>query len=315
MKGTLDIIIENSVEKFLKGFEGAKPLYYMTPQEARGVLEDVQKVPVEKPEVDLETIPLGNFKLHVFRPKTKGPHPVVVYYHGGGWILGSVEIYDRLMREICVKTGCAIVFVDYTKAPEANYSTILDQAYEALSYVQENGKKLNVNLDHLMVGGDSVGGNMAIAMNFLSQERKGPKIKRQVLYYPVTSAAMDTSSYKQFGEGPWLTKKNMEWFWKAYCPEAHKRSDYHLSPINASLDQLKNFPPTLIMTAENDVLRDEGEDFARRLMQAGVEVRTARFIGTIHDFVMLNGITKSQASRGGVQCGSNFFKKQFDSSI
>jgi acetyl esterase len=205
-----------------------------------------------------------------------------------------------------------MAFVDYTKSPEAQFPVAIEQGYKALCYVNDHAKELNVNAQHLMIGGDSVGGNMALVMNLLAQERKGPTIQRQVIFYPVTNADMNTASYQEFAEGPWLTKKAMEWFWDAYEPDVKKRDNPLMSPLKASMDQLKHFPKTLLITDENDVLRDEGEAFARRLMQAGVEVRAARFLGTIHDFVMINAITQSPASRGAVQCACNFFKKQFN---
>lgn len=308
-----EIILEKSTEKFIESLRGGKPLFKMTPDEARQVLEEVQKVPVEKADVDIQDIHLDDFNLLVYRPKNNlDILPVVVYYHGGGWILGSPTVFDRLMRDLCSGTGCAIVFVNYTRSPEARFPVAIEQGYKALCYVNEHAKELHFNLDHLMIGGDSVGGNMALVMNLLAQKRKGPKIKRQVILYPVTSSEMNTDSYHEFADGPWLTKAAMEWFWNAYEPDVNKRSDPLLSPLNAPLDQLKHFPPTLLMTDENDVLRDEGEAFARKLMQAEVEVRAARFLGTIHDFAMLNPITKSPASRGAVQCACNFFKKQFN---
>ena len=294
--------------------QGGKPLYQMTPAEARGVLEKVQSSPVDRPEVEIEdkTFPVGpqiSVSVRIFRPAgAKAPLPVVLYIHGGGWILGSMNTHDRLVREICVGANVAVVFVNYSRSPEAKYPTALEECYAALKYVVEQGKSLNLNASKLAVVGDSVGGNMTIATTLLAKERKGPKIDFQVLLYPVTSSEMNTSSYTEFQEGPWLTKKAMEWFWNAYEPDAQARKNPLLSPLNASQDQLKGLPPALLIVDENDVLRDEGEAFAHRLMQAGVKVTALRMLGTIHDFTMLNPLANTPAVRSAIALTNTYLQ-------
>jgi acetyl esterase len=297
--------LEKGTEAFIKevSAQGGKPLYKLTPNEARAVLEKVQSGPVKKLAVKIEDrkIPTGQkneVSIRIIRPENgHEPLPVIMFFHGAGWILGSAATHDRLARELAVGSHAAVVFVNYSRSPEAKFPTAVEEAFAATKYVAEHGKELNLDTSHLAVFGDSVGGNMAIAVTLLAKERHGPKIDYQVLFYPVTSSALDTPSYQQFAEGPWLTKPAMEWFWHAYEPNAAKRKQYHLSPLNASLEQLKNLPPALIVTAENDVLRDEGEEYASKLMHAGVNVTALRCLGTIHDFAMLNALASTPAAR------------------
>jgi acetyl esterase len=152
----------------------------------------------------------------------------------------------------------------------------------------------------MAVAGDSVGGNMTAAVTLLAKERGGPKLRAQVLFYPVTDASFDDASYTQFANGPWLTRDAMKWFWDAYAPNAADRAKITASPLRASIDELKGLPPALVITDENDVLRDEGEAYARKLTQAGVPVTSVRYNGTIHDFVMLNALADTPATRAAI---------------
>jgi acetyl esterase len=224
-----------------------------------------------------------------------------MHFHGGGWILGDKDTHDRMTREIAVGANAAVVFVDYDRSPEARYPVAIEQAYAATRYVAEHGNQLNVDPTRLAIVGDSVGGNMAAAVTLMAKERRGPKIDFQVLFYPVTDADFETGSYHSFANGPWLTKPAMEWFWNAYLPDVAKRKEITATPLNASLDQLQGLPNALVIVDENDVLRDEGEAYARKLSQAGVRVTSVRYNGTIHDFVLLNPITDTPAVRSALQ--------------
>ena len=190
--------------------------------------------------------------------------------------------------------------MDYDRAPEAQFPIPLEEAYAATKYVAENGSLLNVDSSRLAVVGDSAGGNMAAAVTLLSKQRGGPKIAFQVLFYPVTNANFETGSYKEFQDGPWLTRRAMEWFWNAYLPDQAARKAIIATPLSATLDQLEGLPDALVITAESDVLRDEGEAYARKLSEAGVRVTYTRYLGTIHDFVMLNAIADTPAARGAI---------------
>jgi acetyl esterase len=311
-----DIILEPTTQKFIDGLvaAGGPPLYTLSADDARKVLTTVQTAPVSKLPASIEDTtfpvgPTGNVPIRIVRPQdAKGVLPVVIHIHGGGWILGDKNTHDRVTREIAVGSNATVVFVDYDRSPEAKYPVAIEQAYAATKYVAEHGKELNVDSSRLAILGDSVGGNMAAAVTLMAKERGGPKISFQVLFYPVTDANFETESYKTFADGPWLTKKAMQWFWDAYLPDASKRKEITATPLNASLDQLKELPDALTVVDENDVLRDEGEAYARKLAQAGVRVTSVRYNGTIHDFVLLNPIANTPAVRGALQQATNALK-------
>jgi acetyl esterase len=245
--------------------------------------------------------PVGGISLRIVRPQgSSSILPGVMYFHGGGWILGDKETHDRLMREIASGAQATVVFVDYTRSPEARYPLAIEQAYAATKWVAENGTSIGVEPSRLVVAGDSVGGTMVAAVTLLAKERAGPQITFQVLCYPVTDANFETQSYREFGAGGyWLTREAMKWFWDSYAPETERKRPT-VTPLRASLDQLRGLPPTLIITNENDVLRDEGEAYAHKLMSAGVEVVVTRYVGAIHDLVLLNPITRTPPARAAI---------------
>ncbi|MEG6507420.1 alpha/beta hydrolase [Methyloligella sp. 2.7D] len=281
-------------------------VYTLSPEDARASLLTVQNADVAKPPAEIEDIdchvgPTGEVPVRIVRPEKTGDLlPVVIYFHGGGWILGNRDTHDRLIRELAVGANVALVFVDYSLSPEAHYPVPLEQAYAVTKYIAEHGEELEIDGSNLAVAGDSAGGNMAAAVTLLAKERGGPKIAFQLLFYPVTDANFKTGSYKQFGDGPWLTKPAMKWFWNAYLPKKKRRKEAAATPLNASLDQLKGLPEALIVTAECDVLRDEGEAYARKLAKAGVPVTATRYLGTMHDFVMLNALRDTQAAKAAM---------------
>ena len=286
--------------------QGGEPLYKLSYAAARKVLEDLQAAPVAKlpAEVEEKVLPVGptgEVAVCVYRPQgSRGPLPVVMYFHGGGWVLGSKNTHDRLLRDLTNATNAAFVFVSYTPSPEAQFPVPIEQAYAATAYVAEHGKELSLDVTRLAVAGDSVGGNMAAAVTLLAKERKTPEILYQVLFYPVTDAGMDTASYQQFAEGPWLTRPAMAWFWDAYAPNPSDRKKITASPLQATSEQLAGLPPALIIVDENDVLRDEGEAYARKLIAAGVEVTAFRALATFHDFAMLNPLAATPAARAAI---------------
>ena len=293
--------LEPHTQQFVDGLAGAPPIYSLSPAEARSLLARAQSIPVGKPttqieDIDLPVGPTGSVPVRIVRP-TDGAAvlPVVMYFHGGGWILGDRDTHDRLIREIAVGAEAAVVFVEYARSPEARYPVAIEQAYAATRYVADNGAGLRVDPLRLAVAGDSVGGNMAASVTLMAKQRRGPKIALQLLFYPVTDAGFDTPSYTRFADGPWLTKRAMQWFWDAYLPDSASRNEPTATPLNASFDQLAGLPEALVMTDENDVLRDEGEAYARKLSNAGVRVTSMRYNGTIHDFVMLNALADTPA--------------------
>jgi acetyl esterase len=298
--------------------KGGPPINTLSPYDARTVLSRLQaSVPVKQLPAIIEnrTIPGGHVGKDVSITIVRPPEsinetlPVIMFFHGGGWILGGFDTHERLVRELANNANAAIVFVNYTPSPEAKYPVSLEQAYAASKWVAENGQAIHVDSSRLAVVGDSVGGNMAAAFTLLAQERWGPSIKFQVLFYPVTDASFDTSSYMKYQEGYWLTREAMKWFWNNYTSDQTNRKEPKVSPLQAPLDQLKGLPPALVINGENDVLCDEGEAYARKLLEADVRVTAVRYHGTIHDFVMLNSITDDPAPRGAIEQASNMLKK------
>jgi acetyl esterase len=311
--------LEKKTAKFIADLEALKapPIYTLSPQEARKVLDHLQSGGTEKTAVSIEDGsvpggPHGDVSVRIFRPAGfKGKLPVILYTHGGGWILGNKHTHDRLVRELCVGAHAAVVFVSYTLSPEAKFPIAIEESYAVLKHIKEHGKNWNFDSEKIAVAGDSVGGNMAIALTLLAKERKGPKILKQLLFYPVTDANFNSSSYQEFAEGPWLTKKAMEWFWNAYAPHSADRKKSLACPLQASLEELKNLPPALVITDENDVLRDEGEAYAHKLMQAGVDVTSIRYLGTLHDFMMLNAVRETPAAESAIQLAIAHLQKVF----
>lgn len=311
--------LEKETKAFIKKLATKKgpPLYKLSVEKARKVLDDLQSGPVEKLSVRIENhlITQGTHKkisIRIVRPAdAKESLPVIMYFHGGGWILGNENTHDRLVREIACGANAAVVFVNYTPSPEAKFSKIIEQALGATQYIAAHGKEFNLDSSRFAVVGDSVGGNMASVVTLLAIQG-GLKIDYLALFYPVTDANFNTSSYKEFAKGPWLTKEAMKWFWKAYAPNAKDRKKSIVSPLRATLKQLKDFPPTLIIT-DDDVLRDEGEAFAHKLMQAGVEVTAIRFLGTIHDFMMLNPLRNTPAARAAIALATHHLQEALKS--
>ncbi|AKB32871.1 Lipase [Methanosarcina siciliae HI350] len=280
------------VENIKMGSE--TPGYKSSPKDACRVLYDLQAAKVAKLPADIEnlTIPVGlkgQVSVRIIRPAgNKEILPVVMYFHGAGWILGDKDTHDRLIREIARGVNAAVVFVNFTLSPEAKYLVQIEEAYAATKYIAENGKELNLDASRLAVAGDSVGGNMAAAVSLLAKERGGPKIVYQVLFYPVTDVNFDTLPYRKYSTDFWHTHEEMKLFWENYFPDKETLRQPTSFPLKASADRLKGQPPALIVIDENDMIRNAGEEYAHKLMQAGVDVVTVRYLGTIHDFVMLN---------------------------
>jgi acetyl esterase len=306
------IVLEAGTQAFIDALAklGGKPIYQLPYAAARQVLEDAQSTPVIKLPADVEdrTLPVGpggEVSVRIYRPQNaKGTLPAVMYFHGGGWVLGSKNTHDRLLRDMVDGTGAAFVFVNYTPSPEAQFPVPIEQAYAATKYVAEQGASLGLDGGRLALMGDSVGGNMTAAVSLMAKQRKGPALRYQVLLYPVTDASMSTESYRDFADGPWLTKPAMAWFWDAYAPKKEDRKQITASPLLATGEELKGLPPALLIVDENDVLRDEGEEYARKLMQAGVDVTPLRVLGTVHDFAMLNALAATPAARVAIQAAS-----------
>jgi acetyl esterase len=313
MTVTEKVILEPTTQAFVDflSAQKGKPIYELSYKDARKVLEDAQAKPVTKLPADIEDRvlpvgPTGEVSVRIFRPPhSKGPLPTVMYFHGGGWVLGSKDTHDRMMRDLTNGCQAAIVFVNYTPSPEAQFPVPIEQDYAATKYIAEHGKDFGLDTSRFAVAGDSVGGNMVAVVTQLAKARKGPAIRYQVMFYPVTDAKMNTGSYGEFANGPWLTKPAMEWFWNAYAPNKEDRKKTAASPLSATVEQLKGLPPALVIVDENDVLRDEGEAYARKLIEAGVDVTAVRVLATHHDFAMLNALAGTPACKAAIQLASD----------
>src|SRR5262244_3436312 len=230
-------------------------------------------------------------KLYVMRPQHITSQPgILLFIHGGVWIVGNFQNHQRLLRDLVVGSGQIGVFVEYTPLPAARFPTQLEESYAALKWVAAHAGEFGAHGTRIAIAGNSVGGDMTAALALMTKDRKGPKISYQVLMIPATDASVDTESYHEYGTGRFLARAFMKYGWDLYAPDAATRANPYVSPLRASTDQLKGLPPALVITAENDPLRDEGEAYARKLKEAGVSVDAVRYNGTIHDFVLLNAL-------------------------
>jgi acetyl esterase len=307
-------ILEPAAQAFADATAKPPFLYELGPEGARKVLDDVQAKPIAKPNVDETwvTIPadVGDVAVRIVKPVgAPGPLPAVLYVHGGGWILGNAGTHDRLVRELAVGANAAIFFVEYDRSPEAQYPVAIEQAYATARWIIANGRAHGIDVSRLAVAGDSVGGNMTAALAILAKRRGDVAFVHQSMYYPVTDAAQNTASYAEFGEGPFLLAKSMKWFWDAYCPDETIRAESTVSPLRATLTELTDLPEAFLIVDENDVLRDEGEAYARRLTEAGVRTTSVRFNGTHHDFMMLNPLRETAASTAAIEQAIHVLRK------
>lgn len=303
VKAENDPQILTAIRGFLKALNagGGKPIEELSPADARAVLVGAQK----SVEVDYSGIVESERKIdfegqkvtiHIVKPVGIKPGaPAFIFIHGGGWVLGDYPTHRRLVRDLVVESGAVAVFPDYTPSPEARYPVAIEQIYATTKWVAHHGDEIGVNGKNLAIVGNSVGGNMTAAVALMAKEKKEPAIKLQVMLWPVTDANFETGSYQSFGEQRFLTRNMMMWFWDNYLPDTKRRKEIYASPLQATLGELKGLPPALIQTAENDVLRDEGEAYARKLDEAGVPVTLTRYGGLIHDYGLLNPIAQVPA--------------------
>jgi len=304
----LDVAIDHRVRAFLKELNsaGGKPLEELSPVEARAVLTGLQNsVAIELPpaKVSQRTITSDGMSIDLTIVHPAGADrtvPAFMFFHGGGWVLGDFPTHERLVRDLVALSGVAAVFVNYTSSPEARYPVAINQAYAATKWVAEYGHEISVDGSRLAVVGNSVGGNMAAVVALMAKDRGGPEIRFQGLMWPVTDANFDTESYHEYAEGRFLTRSAMQWFWDNYTTDAIERSEIYASPLRAMTEELRGLPPALVQTAGNDVLRDEGEEYARKLDVAGVDVIATRYSGMIHDWGLLNPISQVPATRASL---------------
>lgn len=313
-----NIALQPEAQAFAEATSEPPFLYQMAPEEGRKAVDEVQDEEIFKPEIDEEWItvqggPNGEVKTRIVRPKgATGTLPVILYTHGAGWVFGDAHTHDRLVRDLAVGTGAAVVFPEYVRAPDAKYPSQNEESYAVAQWIFSNGAEKNLDPSRVAISGDSVGGNMAIALNLMGHERGDVAFKGAALFYPVTNAAFDTESYEKFAEGYFLARDGMKWFWDQYTTDEDERNEITASPLRATEEQVAFFPPTLIITAEADVLRDEGEAFAAKLRRAGVDVTQVRYGGIIHDFVMVNSMHDTPQSKAAVAQAVAFLRDVLD---
>ncbi|WP_432174317.1 alpha/beta hydrolase [Streptomyces sp. Tue6028] len=294
--------LEPAAKELTEATDPHPRIYEVPPEKGREILVSLQSGEgVERPEVDEEWVTVdagkwGQVRTRIIRPKgATGPLPVMFYIHGAGWVFGDDKTHDRLFRELAVGAGAAGVFPVYDRAPEAKYPTQVEQNYAVGQWVAEHGAEHGLDTSRMVVTGESVGGCMSAVFALMNKERGGLDLKAQVLLYPVTNADFDTPSYHQFAEGYYLTRDGMKWFWDQYS-EPSQRTEAYASPLQAGLDQLRGLPTTLVITDEADVLRDEGEQYANKLREAGVDVTAVRVAGMVHDFMLLDSLRDTRAT-------------------
>ncbi|MCF1595196.1 alpha/beta hydrolase [Streptomyces muensis] len=299
-------VLEQAAAAFAEATANPPYLFDLGPADGRKTVDEVQSGEIPKPEIDEEWVtvqggPTGSVRARIVRPAgVEGSLPVIIYIHGAGWVFGNAHTHDRLVRELAVGAKAAVVFPEYDLSPEARYPVAIEQNYAVAQWIVREGATHDLDAARIAVSGDSVGGNMSVALTLMAKERGDVQLVHQVLFYPVTDAAFDTPSYRQFAEGYFLRRDAMQWFWDQYTTDENQRAEITASPLRATADQLRGLPPALIITAEADVLRDEGEAYANNLRSAGVPVTAVRYQGIIHDFVMLNALRDTHAAEAAI---------------
>lgn len=299
-------VLEPAAAAFAEATAQPPFLFDLGPAEGRKTVDEVQSGEIEKPGITEEWVavpggPTGEVRARVVRPAgATGQLPVIVYIHGAGWVFGNARTHDRLVRELAVGAGAAVVFPEYDLSPEARYPVAIEQNYAVARWIVSHGAGHGLDAARIAVAGDSVGGNMAAALTLMAKERGDVPLVQQVLFYPVADASFDTGSYHRFAEGYFLRRDAMQWFWDQYTTSETERAQITASPLRATTDQLTGLPPALVITAEADVLRDEGEAYADKLREAGVPVTAVRYQGIIHDFVMLNALRGTHAAEAAI---------------
>jgi acetyl esterase len=309
--------LEKSAKELIDVLAKAPPLTGLPLEDARKAVEAAQSAPIPMPDVDASWVtvwsPVGEFKVRVVRPKgLAGPLPVVMYMHGGGWIIGSWITHDLLTRRLAVGANAAVAFVEYSLAPEAKYPVQIEQCYATARWIKEQGAAGGFDTGRIAVAGDSAGGNMATVLALMAKQRGDVHFVHQSLYYPMTDAlAEETESMRTYRDGPYGSAAGAAWFWSSYLADGASRSDLLVSPLQATLDDLEGLPPALVIVDENDVLRDQGEAYADKLREAGVPTTSVRFNGTIHDFMRLNALRDSESTLAAITLAVAALRRAF----
>ena len=306
-------VLEPAAQEFADATSKPPFLYDLGPTEGRKAVDGVQSGEgVERPDADITELtipggPSGEVSIRIVRPAgATGVLPAVLYTHGAGWVFGNAHTHDRLVRELAVRAGAAVVFTNYSLSPEARYPVAIEEVYTALQWIAASGAEHDIDPTRIAVAGDSVGGNMTAAITLLAKRRGGPALAAQLLFYPVTDANFDTASYEEFASGYFLSRDGMRWFWDQYTTDPTQRAEITASPLRASTEELAGLPQALVIVGEADVLRDEGEAYAAKLRAAGVPTTAVRYQGIIHDFVMVDAMRDTHAAKAATCQGGDF---------
>jgi acetyl esterase/lipase len=309
--------LEQSARELTEAIAKGPPLSRVSLADARKAVEAAQSAPIRMPDIGESRVTLssafGDFEVRIVRPPgPAGPLPVILYLHGGGWILGSWITHDLLTRRLAVGANAAVAFVEYSHAPEAKYPAQIEQCYAAARWIIEQGAGGGFDATRIAVAGDSAGGNMSTVLALMAKRRGDVRFVHQSLYYPMTDAlAEDSESLRTFKDGPYGSAEGLLWFWSSYLPDDESRSDIFVSPLQATLSDLDGLPPALVIVDENDVLRDQGEAYANKLRDAGVPTTSVRFNGTIHDFMRLNALRDSESTRAAIGLAVGALRRAF----
>jgi len=311
-------MVERRIRAFLDRLaaRGGKPVEQLSLLEVRQLFADIQSgvsIDRARTEVVHRTISVdrGIVNLTVVRPAgAVGVLPAFMFFHGGGWIFGDFQTHERMVRDLVAESTTAAVCVDYDRSPEARYPAAIRQAYAATRWVAEHGGEIGLDGRRLGIVGTGAGANLGAVVSLMAKDRGAPVIAFQVLFCPITNAVFDTASYEQFAEGHFLTRNMMKWFWASYTADPRERLEVYASPLRARTERLQGVPPALILTAELDVVRDEGESYARELDRAGVDVTAIRYDGMIHDFALLNALSDVPSARSALLHASTQLKRR-----
>lgn len=312
------ISLEPAAEMVCEANSTPPLIFQLPPEEGREILNTAQDAPVYKYPAAITTVSVktgewGDVLVHYVRPDNIVGTPNVIFYiHGAGWVFGNLHTHDKLVRELGARTNSVIIFPEYSLSPGAKYPTAIEQCYAILSFLPEMAAQMNweMNFDTLTVAGDSVGGNMATVMTLMSKQRRGIRIHKQLMYYPVTNAYFDTESYLEFATDYYLYRAGMMWFWDQYTTSETDRNQITASPLRATKEQLQGLPDAMILNGQADVLRDEGEAYAVKLRESGVDVTAVRFQGIIHDFVMLNALDQTNGCRAAMDVSTDWINRK-----
>jgi acetyl esterase len=308
------VALDPLVQQLVDASAAPPYLYQFGPVDGRQALLEIQGRTLDDVDLDAEfrvapVGPRGLVGFWLFRPaRAKGPLPVVVYLHGGRWMLGDARTHAGMIGELTAASGAAFVVPEYTRTPEARYPVALEESYAILTSVVEQADALGLDDGRLALAGDCAGATMATALTMVGKQRGGPRIRAQLLYYPLTDPHFAGPSRDQFASGYLLTREALERYWRQYTVDARRLAEPTASPLRATPEDLTGLPPALIVTAEADVVRDEGEQYARLLRQAGVSVTAVRYLGTVHDFASLSALQDSPPTLSAIRQGGRFLR-------